>query len=313
MSAAAPPLFFIFNAASGHDDTREIVQHVAALLRAAGRPAELLVAGQPGELGALIGRAINGARDARGVVVAVGGDGTLNAVAQAVWNAGLVMGVLPQGTFNFFGRVNGMPTDIGAAVDALLNARIEPVPVGMVGDRLFLVNASVGMYPQLLEEREQATQRHGRSRVVALMAGLATLLRGQSVMTLELHSHGEARVVRTRTLFVGNNELQLQAIGLREALAVEGGRLAAITLQPLPMLSTLWLVLRGAIGRLDGAEGVDSFAFDRLQVQPRRGATAMKVAIDGEIVHLPTPLVFQNAPRPLQLLVPAAADAQERP
>ena len=66
-------------------------------------------------------------------------------------------------------------------------------------------------------------------------------------------------------------------------------------------------------GRLDGAEGVDSFAFDRLQVQPRRGATAMKVAIDGEIVHLPTPLVFQNAPRPLQLLVPAAADAQERP
>lgn len=313
MSAAAPPLFFIFNAASGHDDTREIVQHVAELLRAAGRPAELLVAGQPGELGALIGRAINGARDARGVVVAVGGDGTLNAVAQAVWNAGLVMGVLPQGTFNFFGRVNGMPTDIGAAVDALLNARIEPVPVGLVGDRLFLVNASVGMYPQLLEEREQATQRHGRSRVVALMAGLATLLRGQSVMTLELHSHGEARVVRTRTLFVGNNELQLQAIGLREALAVEGGRLAAITLQPLPMLSTLWLVLRGAIGRLDGAEGVDSFAFDRLQVQPRRGATAMKVAIDGEIVHLPTPLVFQNAPRPLQLLVPAAADAQERP
>lgn len=313
MSAAAPPLFFIFNAASGHDDTREIVQHVAELLRAAGRPAELLVAGQPGELGALIGRAINGARDARGVVVAVGGDGTLNAVAQAVWNAGLVMGVLPQGTFNFFGRVNGMPTDIGAAVDALLNARIEPVPVGMVGDRLFLVNASVGMYPQLLEEREQATQRHGRSRVVALMAGLATLLRGQSVMTLELHGHGEARVVRTRTLFVGNNELQLQAIGLREALAVEGGRLAAITLQPLPMLSTLWLVLRGAIGRLDGAEGVDSFAFDRLQVQPRRGATAMKVAIDGEIVHLPTPLVFQNAPRPLQLLVPAAADAQERP
>ena len=77
--------------------------------------------------------------------------------------------------------------------------------------------------------------------------------------------------------------------------------------------ATLWLVLRGAIGRLDGAEGVDSFAFDRLQVQPRRGATAMKVAIDGEIVHLPTPLVFQNAPRPLQLLVPAAADAQERP
>ena len=313
MSAAAPPLFFIFNAASGHDDTREIVQHVAALLRAAGRPAELLVAGQPGELGALIGRAINGARDARGVVVAVGGDGTLNAVAQAVWNAGLVMGVLPQGTFNFFGRVNGMPTDIGAAVDALLNARIEPVPVGMVGDRLFLVNASVGMYPQLLEEREQAKRRYGRSRWVALLSGLFTLLRGGSVMTLELQGGADTRVVRTRTLFVGNNELQLRAVGLREAPEVEAGRLVAITLQPLSKLRTLWMIVRGVMGRLDGAQGVDSFAFDRLVVQPRRRAVSAKVAIDGEIFRLPTPLIFRIAPRPLQLLVPAHQDGEGAP
>lgn len=313
MSLTPLPLFLVFNTSSGQENTAEVHRRVVERLRAAERRVETFIVGQGHDLAAVIGRAVNAARDARGAVVAAGGDGTLNAVAQAVWNANLPMGVLPQGTFNYFARAHGIPANVDDAVEALLQARVEPVTVGQVGERLFLVNASVGLYPQLLEEREQATRRHGRSRVVALVAGLGTLLRGHSVMTLELHGHGETRVVRTRTLFVGNNELQLQAIGLREALAVEAGRLAAVTLQPLPVLRTLWLVIRGAIGRLDGAEGVDSFAFDQLQVQARRGAKAMKVAIDGEIVHLPTPLVFQNAPRPLQLLVPAAADAQQRP
>lgn len=71
------------------------------------------------------------------------------------------------------------------------------------------------MYPQLLEEREQAKRRYGRSRWVALWSGLLTLLRGGSVMTLELQGGADTRVVRTRTLFVGNNELQLRAVGVK--------------------------------------------------------------------------------------------------
>ncbi|WP_257646301.1 diacylglycerol/lipid kinase family protein [Ottowia beijingensis] len=120
MPSAPAPLFLVFNAASGRGDTPDVSRHVAERLRAAGRRAECFVARQPGELGAVIGRAVNAARDARGIVVAAGGDSTLNAVAQAVWNAGLPMGVLPQGSLNYFGRTHGMSTDLDAAVDALL-------------------------------------------------------------------------------------------------------------------------------------------------------------------------------------------------
>ena len=82
-----------------------------------------------------------------------------------------------------------------------------------------------------------------------------------------------------------------------------------ITLQPLSGARTLWLLLRGALGRLDGAEGVDSFAFDELVVRPRKGARRAKVAMDGEVLRMPPPLVFRTAPRPLRLLVPSAAPA----
>ncbi|WP_243457644.1 diacylglycerol/lipid kinase family protein [Ottowia testudinis] len=303
-------MFIVFNAASGQADTLRASEQVASRLRTAGQAHHIFVAQAPGELGSVIGRAVHGARDAGGAVVAAGGDGTLNAVAQAAWNSRLLMGVLPLGTFNYFGRAHGMPTELDDAVDALLRARPRPVPLGLLGERVFLVNASVGLYPRLLLQREQAKRRFGRHRGVALLSGLRTLLRGGSVMTLQLHAQGQMRVVRTRTLFVGNNDLQLHALGLREALAVEQGRLAAITLQPLSTLRTLWLVLRGALGRLDGAEGVDSFAFDRLVVQPRRRATSMQVAMDGEVLRMATPLVFQTAPHPLQLLVPPDEDEE---
>lgn len=82
-------------------------------LRAEGRHVETFVVGQGHDLAAVIGRAVNAARDARGAVVAAGGDGTLNAVAQAVWNANLPMGVLPQGTFNYFARAHGIPASAG--------------------------------------------------------------------------------------------------------------------------------------------------------------------------------------------------------
>ncbi|MCK7495945.1 MAG: acylglycerol kinase family protein [Comamonadaceae bacterium] len=52
----------------------------------------------------------------RTAVVAVGGDGTLNTVAQAAHAAGCAMGVVPQGTFNYFARTHGIPADPADAV-----------------------------------------------------------------------------------------------------------------------------------------------------------------------------------------------------
>ena len=161
---ACPPLFIVFNSASGSEDARAVSHALAQRLRTAGQPHEIFMVGRGGDLGAVIGRAVHAARAVGGAVVAAGGDGTLNAVAQVVWNANLVMGVLPMGTFNYFGRANGMPTDPDAAIDALLGSHIKPITLGMVADRVFLVNASVGLYPRLLEEREIAKKQKNEAK-----------------------------------------------------------------------------------------------------------------------------------------------------
>jgi diacylglycerol kinase family enzyme len=238
-------------------------------------------------------------------VVAAGGDGTINTVAHEAVRQGCLFGVLPQGTFNYFGRTHGIPEELGEAVRALLTSTVTPVQIGMVNDRIFLVNASVGLYPQLLEAREQDKRQYGRSRVVAILSALKTALGRYRPLRIALDTEGQTRKLRTPTLFVGNNRLQMEQVGMEPLTeAVEDGELAAIAPRSVGKIGMLGLLLRGALGTLGQAENVVAFSFKRLTVKharlsPRR---RVKVATDGEVTHMNMPLEFRVVEGRLLLL-----------
>lgn len=314
------PLYVVMNAGSGRHNTADEQQTMSRVFASAGRTVEFLLIRKSRQIPELARRAVALALAHQGVVVAAGGDGTINAVAAAVVESaarGAVcpFGVVPQGTFNYFGRAHGISQDTDAAARALVNARAEPVQVGLVNGAVFLVNASVGLYPQLLEDREVWKQRLGRTRVVAFFSGLTTLLKSRRQLRLRMESpptvgHPMASgEVRTPTLFVGNNALQLSRVGIApdDAQAAGRGQLAAVVVKPIGTASLLWLMLRGIIGRLGDAENIDSFSFCKLSVTPK-GRKRIKVATDGETRWTHTPLVFEVSPTPLWLMVPQPAD-----
>jgi diacylglycerol kinase family enzyme len=304
---AAAPLFIVLNVGSGTDDalkTREIIDGV---LTEAGREHRLRVVADATQLHDVARQTVDEARARGGVVVAAGGDGTINAMAQATLGSGCPFGVLPQGTFNYFSRTHGIPADTAAAARLLLTAHAHPVQVGLVNDRIFLVNASMGMYPKLLEDREAFKKKFGRNRLVAVGAGLVTVLRHHRQLRLFIEQSGSTRQMRTPTLFVGNNPLQLEQAGIAEAPLLEQGQLAAVMLRPMGTLTMLWLAVRGAFGQLGEAESVTSFAFRRIVVRtamPYR-TRRLKVATDGEIAWLREPIEFRVAPEALYLLKPS--------
>lgn len=301
------PLVFVINAAAGAFDVDAKRAVIESTLAAHGRQGTLLVC-QPAELPQLAAQAAARAVAQRSAVIAVGGDGSLNAVAQAAHAAGCAMGVMPYGTFNYFARTHGIPTDPVAAARVLMDARPQPVQVGAVNDQVFLVNASLGIYPELLRDREAYKARFGRSRWVAFVAACATLLRAQRRLRLHIELGDSVRDVQTLTLFVGNNRLQLQQFGAEPADTIAGspghGSMAALMLRPIGTLSMFGLLLRGAMGRLGEAAGVESFEFHHLVVRPRLrpGHPDMTVAFDGEVARMRAPIDFRVLERPLYLL-----------
>jgi diacylglycerol kinase family enzyme len=307
---AQTPLFIVINAGSGSGDADQARHQIADVLRASGRQHHFLPVSDPRRLDAECRRAAQIAQRYEGAVIVAGGDGTINAGINAALPTGRPFGIIPLGTFNCTGRSHEIPLDPVSAAGALLSAQVTPQQVGRVNDRCFLVNASVGLYPEILQDREAWKQRFGRYRAVAAWSAITTLWNSQQRLVLELR-HGDAReVAHTSTLFVGNNADQLEQVGVAESDDVERDHLAAVVIKPVATPKLFWLALQGALGKLGEDENVRSFAFRRLTVRPQYQPWRMiKVAVDGEIRWMKPPLVFSVSAQPLMLMTPARSEA----
>ena len=311
----ASPLQFVINAAAGSSDEDAKREVIETALRAGGRRGELLFC-SPAELARVAHEAAARAIASGTAVVAIGGDGTLNTVAQAAHAAGCAMGVVPYGTFNYFARTHRIPTDPADAVRLVLAGVPRPVQVAAINEHLFLVNASVGLYPELLEDREAYKRRFGRSRWVAIYAGVVTLMRAQRQLRLHIELGTGARDVVALTLFVGNNRLQLDQLGAQPKDTLPGapgaGSIAAVILRPVGTLAMLRLLVHGAMGTLGDAADVERFEFHHMVVRPGglHAGGMVKVAFDGEVTRLRPPLDFRVLDKPLQLLQPPDAPGE---
>lgn len=306
------PLMVVVNGTAGRQRESPTVDQLRSHLNHARQPHEIHAVKRPRDLPQAVQRAADAAQARGGALVAVGGDGGINTVAAEAWRRGLALGVVPQGTFNYFGRTHAVPEDLEAAVrhllDGVRHGRLRPVQLGLLNQEVFLVNASVGLYPQLLQDREAYKRRLGRSRWVAAWAALRTLMSPHRDLHLQLCHEGEPqRVVRTPTLFVGNNPLQMAQVGLPEASLVGRGTLSAVALAPVSRWGLLKLALLGGLGRLGDAQAVQHGAVTSLTVAPvggsaRRVARPVRVAMDGEARWCTPPLTFEVAAQPLWLL-----------
>ena len=302
----------VLNCGSGNGQAEALEDLIERVLGGAGRQFELLRVSAGNELLSTARAAVEKAQGYGGIVVAAGGDGTMNAVAQAVLGNGVLMGVIPRGTFNYFGRNLGISQDAELALQTLLNAEVKEVQAGLLNEHLFLVNASIGLYPQLLEDREVYKQRFGRSRGVALWSALATLLSVPRQLNMMLSLDGEQRYLRSPSLLIANNELQMEHVGIHEFFELRNDQLVALVPRPISTLALYGLLLRGLAGLLGEAENITSFGFKEMTVRVGKGRKRLKVALDGEILWLLSPLKFRTAPQKLSLLVPADANLRER-
>ena len=238
-----------------------------------------------------------------GVVVAAGGDGTLNAVASKLMGTDIPMGILPLGTFNYVARVLNIPLDLLDAAKTISEGQPRSVHVAQLNQHIYLNNASLGLYPLFIQKREQFNKHFGRFPLHAYTSALDVLIRDRKELKLEVEVDGQRYPVKTPLIFFGNNQLQLAEMKLRIAEAAEAGKVAGVVVAKSDkriLFKTLWQLIKG---NWDQASDVYSFAADEVIVHSKRNK--LTVAVDGEIVTMTPPLKITVRKHALNIMVPA--------
>ncbi len=116
------------------------------------------------------------------VVVTLGGDGTLNEVANGLAGTGCALAALPGGSTNVFARTIGLPNDpieaTGQLLDALDRGHIERVGLGTVNGRYFLFHLGIGFDAAVVSQVERrANLKRYAGHPLFVYAALATWMR----------------------------------------------------------------------------------------------------------------------------------------
>lgn len=246
--------------------------------------------------------AVEECRRLGGILVVSGGDGTISSVLPKAVSAQVPIGIIPQGTFNFFARERGIYLEVDAAVQSLLDGEAKPQSLCWVNDKPFIISVSVGLYPKVIAARERHQQVTGRSRLVSIISGIVTLLQEPYTMPIEIKVDGKQRQIITSLLLVNANRLQLESLNLREAECLDQGKMAVLQLRPISRWRMLTLILQGALGQLQSAEHLDTYCAQVIEMRYHR--KHVKVAIDGELHNLRTPLQIRIQPDAFRCILP---------
>ncbi|MEH7828020.1 diacylglycerol/lipid kinase family protein [Gemmobacter denitrificans] len=304
MTIAPETICVVANPGSGRN-SRDAAA-IGQAMRAFG-PAATLRRWRKGEdLDEFVQRAV---ADGFSTIVAAGGDGTVMGVAHALLHSPANLAVLPLGTFNYFARGLGLPQDPEGAARAILAGHPRKVSVGSVNGQLFLNNASVGLYPTILQAREDVYARWGRSRLLAHWSVLRTLIRFQRPSRLVLTADGLRQELKTPLIFVARSAYQLERFGLQGAKAISDDQFAVFVARGGTRWHLLKLALRLALRRVQAGQDVDVITTRDLVLETAKRRP--KVAFDGEKRRMLAPLTFTIHDDALNIIVPDEADKVE--
>jgi YegS/Rv2252/BmrU family lipid kinase len=288
----------ILNAGSGGSANSGAQQRLVDLFSAGGVEAQISVAETGAEIVELARKAAKSDVD---IVAAAGGDGTINAVAAAVIESHKSLGILPCGTLNHLAKDLGIPLDLEAAAQTIIEGHKTAIDVGQVNDRIFLNNSSLGLYPSLVRER-QKRQQLGWGKWPAFVWAAIAVLRRYPFLGVRLNVDGKEMVSRTPFVFIGNNEYEMETLQVGSRRALDGGSLSIYVTRRIGRWGLARLALRAMFGGL--RQEKDFMAAKAEQVWIESKHRRLRVALDGEITIMQTPLHYQIRPRALRVIVP---------
>jgi YegS/Rv2252/BmrU family lipid kinase len=234
-------------------------------------------------------------------VVNVGGDGTLNEVANALAGAGVAVATLPLGTANVVARELRIPTDPAVLAGLIASATTRAVDAGRAGEHLFLLGAGAGLDAAIVEVVHG--NRGARLSFLSYVWPAVKTILTYTYPRITVEVDGQTICDDAHYVIVGNCSWSAGVFQATPKALIDDGLLDVCSLRKLSIAKILWLIL---LVQLPGLE-------DRKAVIYRQGSDVRLSSTTGEKVSLQIdgdpagmlPARFTVEPRALTVAAPS--------
>jgi len=236
-------------------------------------------------------------RDMVGRVVVGGGDGTLNALAEALIEARLPLGVLPLGTANDLARTLDLPTDLTAAAAVIAEGRRRQIDLGCINGKHFFNVASLGLSTQVARELTRETKR--RWGVLGYPLALWRAVHKRRSFRAEIRCDQERRRLHSIQIWIGNGRHFGGGMTVAEDARIDDGMLDLVSLAP----RGFWQLILSLPQLLSGDhhdQRLRHWRGTEIDIRTRR---PMPINTDGEMTTQ-TPAHVRVVPRAISVYVP---------
>ncbi len=286
----------IANPASGSFPHHERqVKESLVYLRRSGWSVELRLTRGAGDAGQFARDAVAQKVD---VVIAAGGDGTINEIIQELAGSETALGVLPMGTVNVWARETNIPLDNAGARAVLLHGELRRIDLGKVNERYFLLMAGIGLDAVVAH----AVEKKPIKRLGVLGYLLVGTWLGLGYESFRAYLTINGRLVKKNALqiIVGNTRLYGGAIKYTWKAKCDDGLLDVCVVRKRSLLGRIVVFKDFLLRREQRRQWV---SYERCQALEVRTRKPVAIQVDGDPSGY-TPARFTIAPQALKVIVP---------
>ncbi|OPJ56286.1 diacylglycerol/lipid kinase family protein [Alkalithermobacter paradoxus] len=238
------------------------------------------------------------------LIVAVGGDGTLNEVVNGVMKSGIntPVALIPAGTVNDFGNFLSIPTDVEGLCSMIKNGKIVDVDIGKVNDNYFANVAAAGFLTDVpFKASVDAKTTFGK---FAYYAEAVKELQKQifNSIPLEFKYYDKTLLCDTYLFAVLNTSSTGGFRSFAPHAKINDGMFDVCIIKKSDIIDAASIFLKIIRGEHINDENVVYFQTDKLSVNPI-DCSDIHIDIDGEDGGL-LPVTFQMMPKAMKFLVP---------
>jgi YegS/Rv2252/BmrU family lipid kinase len=235
------------------------------------------------------------------IIVACGGDGTINEVASCLVGTSIPLGVIPMGSGNGLASNLHIPKNIRKALAIIKNKQTVMIDVGQMNDRYFFSNMGIGFDATVIKNYESSQKRTIYGYVQACLTSFRDMGKNRK---LEVRVNNMNQLVNPFIILISNSNQLGYNLSLTPKASLQDGLLDVLIVPKISQLKMLWLGILILFRKVFWLREAKSFQTSQLQLSKSNGDD-FESQIDGELYEIENrKLNISILEKSLEVLVP---------